>query len=406
MKQNMLKAKKFVGKYILERCLADHTLIPYVSFWARCVLSIRKPLIIAVTGSVGKTTTKEMIAAVLMHEDAKPVLGVVGKTPNNLNSLMGLPLTVLQYEVWREPWAPKWDGTRKILSMGFLPLRAMALALSSRYPKILVLEYGTNTKGHIQRLCEIACPGIGIVTTVGPAHLERLKTLEGVMEEKSAVVRAVPPTGLVILGDNHDYVADMERKAQAPVIKLTGRGAELSQNIARAVGRHLKVPEKVIESALRDIKFPKGRLNRLELGYLTVIDDSYNANPLSMKLGLDTLAEVAAPGQRRVAVLGGMGELGEEGPRYHNEIGTYARGRADVVIGVGILAKHYNPDHWFDNSEVCALQLESLIRSGDCLLVKGSASFCMARVTKELREIAENAPPCRLLKNDPNIAAK
>jgi UDP-N-acetylmuramoyl-tripeptide--D-alanyl-D-alanine ligase len=385
----IFKAKRLLGKYILESCLSDSTLAPYVSFWARFVVSVRKPLIIAVTGSVGKTTTTEMIAALLTHQDAKRIVGRVGKTSNNMNGIMGLPLTVLRYEVWREPWAPRWDGTRKILSMGLLPLRAVALAVSSRYPNILVLEYGTNTKGHIQHLCEIARPGISVVTTIGPAHLERLKTIEGVMEEKSAVVRTVPSSGLVILGDNHGYVADLARKAEAPVIKVTGRGVELSQNVARAIGQRLKLPEEIINSALADFKFPKGRLNRLELGHLTIIDDSYNANPLSMKLGLDTLAGTTAPGQRRVAILGTMGELGEEGPRYHNEIGAYARGRADVVIGVGTLAKHYNPDHWFDDSEACANQLEDLIHSGDCLLVKGSASIRMAHVTKQLRELAE-----------------
>jgi UDP-N-acetylmuramoyl-tripeptide--D-alanyl-D-alanine ligase len=350
---------------------------------------MRNPLIIAVTGSVGKTTTAEMIAAVLMHPKATPVVGLVGKTSNNLNSVMGLPLSILGYKSWRQPWAPRWDGARKLLSMSLLPLRATALAVFFNYPKILILEYGTNGKGHLPRMVKLARPGIGVLTTVGPAHLERLKTLEGVAEEKSAVVSAVPQSGLVILGDNHDYVSYIERLAQAPVIKVTGKGAELSKNIARVIGQRLRVPEDVISSALEDFKPPKGRLNRLEFGSLTVIDDSYNANPLSMKLGLDTLAEAAASGQRRLAVLGMMGELGEEGPRYHNEIGSYARSRADLVIGVGPLAKHYNPDHWFENSEDCSNQLESIVRSSDCLLVKGSASIDMARVTKKLREIAE-----------------
>ena len=112
---------------------------------------------------------------------------------------------------------------------------------------------------------------------------------------------------------------------------------------------------------------------------MTIIDDSYNANPLSMRLGLDRLTEAAQPVQRRVAFLGSMGELGDEAAQYHQQIGAYAHQKADVVIGVGELARHYGPDHWFADSDECARQVNRLVGPDDCVLVKGSHSVHMQR---------------------------
>jgi UDP-N-acetylmuramoyl-tripeptide--D-alanyl-D-alanine ligase len=105
-----------------------------------------------------------------------------------------------------------------------------------------------------------------------------------------------------------------------------------------------------------------------------------------MRLGLDTLADTTRPGQRRVAVLGGMAELGDNSTRYHEEIGAYARSRADVVIGVGDLAKAYSPDHWFADSRACAEEILSILSSGDHVLIKGSGSARMKTVVAKLRD--------------------
>jgi UDP-N-acetylmuramoyl-tripeptide--D-alanyl-D-alanine ligase len=91
----------------------------------------------------------------------------------------------------------------------FLPFRALRLALSTGYPKVWVLEYGTHWEGHLRRLARLAAPTIAAVTTIGPAHLDRLKTIEGVVQEKGAVVRGVPRTRLMVLGDGHDHVAQL-----------------------------------------------------------------------------------------------------------------------------------------------------------------------------------------------------
>lgn len=380
----MMSLKKFLATSIFDSVFSQRVIAPYLFFWARLIIVTRKPVIVGVTGSVGKTTTKDMIAAVLTHPDAAPIVGSVAKSPESLNEDIGLPMTLLGYDDVLSVCRRK-----KLVQLCVIPFRAVARAVSRRYPRVLVLEYGTCWHGHLHRLAKLAPPHVAAVTTIGPAHLERLKTLEGVVYEKSAIVRAVPPTGLVILGEGHDYVSDFERAARAPVVKVAGRGPELSRNIARAVGRHFKIPDETVSTALKDFKLPKGRLNRLELCGLTVIDDTYNANPLSMKLGLDTLADMAKPGQRRFALLGAMAELGVDSPQYHQEVGAYARSRVDVMIGVGEFAKHYKPDQWFENSDACANHVESLVRPGDCLLVKGSHSLHMEQIVEKLRRVAQ-----------------
>jgi UDP-N-acetylmuramoyl-tripeptide--D-alanyl-D-alanine ligase len=144
------------------------------------------------------------------------------------------------------------------------------------------------------------------------------------------------------------------------------------------VAQHLGIPEQTIEAALAEVRPAKGRLNELRLGPMTVVDDSYNANPLSMRLGLDRLAELARPGQRRVAILGSMAELGDEAGHYHRQ------------IGLGELAREYRPDHWFADSDECARQVPALVRSADCVLVKGSASVRMNLVMDPLRTVSSD----------------
>jgi UDP-N-acetylmuramoyl-tripeptide--D-alanyl-D-alanine ligase len=370
------RASAWISRPTTKRLFSD-LFVHYCSFCARVVLRIRKPLIIGVTGSAGKTTTVHMITAVLRHSTARQIVGAVACSVHNMNNDTGLPLTVLRYE--------HWIGWHNLWEVPLLLPRALWLAFFARYPRVLVLEYATHWQGHLHYLVEVAPPNIGVVTTIGPAHLDRLKTLKGVVHEKSAVVSAVPPSGLIVLGSDHDYVADLESRAKGQVVKLPGRGADLARNIAQVVALHLGVPQQGIEAALAEVRPVKGRLNEMRLRGMTVIDDSYNANPVSMRLGLDRLAEVARPRQRRIAFLGSMAELGDETRQYHQQIGTYARQKADVVIGVGELARHYGPDHWFPDSGECARQVHGLVGAGDCVLVKGSASVRMHVVIDSLR---------------------
>ena len=157
-----------------------------------------------------------------------------------------------------------------------------------------------------------------------------------------------------MLNRSNPVVAGLAAESRAPVVEVQGRGTELAQNIARAIARHLGVPDTAIEDALRDLEPVRRRLDKRVANGMTIIDDAFNANPLSMKLALDVLAESAPPGARRVAILGTMRELGSQAVMYHEEIRAYARSRADLILGVGEHAEHYSDRHVFPDSHACA----------------------------------------------------
>jgi len=230
----------------------------------------------------------------------------------------------------------------------------------------------------------IAAPTIGIVTSIGPAHLAGLGTVRDVADEKSALVRALPASGLAIFGDENPYLSEMATTTAAPVKVLPGRGNELAANITREVGSFFKIPAEIVEQAIAEFQQPDHRLVVTETDGLTIIDDAYSANPLSMRLGLEVLSREARPQQRRIAVLGAMAELGTEEASYHQEIGAYAREHAELVIGVGEPAKQYVADHWFPDARTCAAVLHTLLRNGDRVLIKGSRSVKMEQVIDAL----------------------
>lgn len=359
----------------------------YLYPWASLVVRCRRPYVIGVTGSVGKTTTKEMIAAVLETEEARTRVGLMWKTQGNMNCNFGIPLTLLGFFHWP---ATNMQAVRWML---VAPFRALALATFSRYPRVLVLEYAAAWACDVGRNAKLVRPHIAVVTAVGPAHLERFGTVERLVEEKSALVRSVAPTGLVVLGSDNDAAARMERCALAPVVKVPGRGRELSENIARTVAGRLGVAEESTARAIAAHPGYPGRLVVVSRPTLTIINDWFNANPLSMKLGLDTLATVGAAHQRKVAILGTMGELGADASRYHREIADYAHERASLVIGVGDLAQQYRPDRWYASSEDCVNDLAQIVRPGDCVLVKGSHSAHLNTVAAHLERLAKASGP-------------
>ena len=377
--------KRFVVDAVIEPLLPLRILESYVVFWARLVFRVRKPLVVGITGSVGKSTTTAMIARVLSDARAKAVVGAVGFTVSNMNDDLGVAATLLRFT---EPYVLPWPRWRRPFVFLTIPVRALR-ALVGRYPRVLVLEFGIGPTASFERMVATAPPTIAVVTRIGAAHLALMSNIEGVVREKGKLVAAVPPTGLVVLGDDHEHVAAFAKMARAPVAKASGRGIELSRGIASIVCKHLGIPENIVTPILRDFRGLEGRLNLVQLGPVTLIDDSYNATPMSMQLGLDTLAKTARPGQRKVAILGQMAGLGDDSPRYHHEIGEHARRCADVVIGVDDLGRHYQPDVWFENSRRCAEMLGTLIRDGDCVFVKGSFPAKMGYVVEGLKSFAK-----------------
>jgi len=358
----------------------DKRLLPYLAFWTRLLLKNRKPKIIGITGTAGKTTVTQMLGHVLMHKAAKPYIGTALRTSGNRNGDYGIRASILNTSI------DYYTSNDKLKLFLAAPFKAIGQSFFKSYPNVLVLEYGTFSKGHIHDLVKLAPPYISIVTNIGPAHLERHKTVEGVYYEKRALVQGANPDGLVVLGSGHDFVDRLKQDAKAPVVVLEGRGTELAKEICIVVCNHFGMPKGAVEEALKDYKVPAGRLNRFKSGNFDIIDDAYNANPLSMQLGLDTLAKENPVNGRRVALLGVMAELGELSEKYHEEIGIFAKGKADFIIGVGEGTQKYNPDVWFADSAQCAGNLHTVLRDNDTVLVKGSNAAKMGVVIDELKK--------------------
>ena len=342
--------------------------------------------IIAITGSNGKTTTKDMTAAVLGSRF--PVL----KTEANFNNEIGLPLTLLN--------------------------------LSSEH-QAAVVELGMRGLGEIKELADIARPTIAVVTNVGETHIERLGSIDAIAQAKGELVEAIADTGIVVLNSDNPYVREMGSKTgarkvyyglseQADIraeriinrdngiefvcvagkacfpVQLTSPGRHNVYNAlaAIAVGLELGLTEEEIRSGL--LKFTAGsmRLHIERRGDFTIINDAYNASPLSMAAAVDTLNDVA-PG-RKIAVLGDMLELGDFAEKAHRQIGAkLAERNVDAVITVGALsqftaqaAKAAGVEHvasFTTHIEACN-RLKEILKPGDTLLLKGSRGMKMEKI--------------------------
>ncbi len=337
--------------------------------------------VIAITGSTGKTSTKDILAALLSTELP------TAASPQNLNTEIGLPLAILA--------APA-------------TTRALVLEMAMRGP------------GQIAELVKIARPDVGVIVNVGPAHLELLGSLEAIAAAKAELIAglaagatAVVPAGEPLLephlraelrtisfGDGGD-VRLLGRDADGRVqIDDAGEIVELvpsfsqAHNLrnllaavaaARAIGVRPSGPLDVTFSAMR------GQRRELPSGVL-LIDDCYNANPMSMRAAIDDLAAAEGEGHRLVAVLGDMLELGPAGAGLHREIGAHARRRGiDLLVAVGALAGEiaagFGPAALtLPDAAAAAEAVPGLVAAGDAVLVKGSRGVGLERVATALRE--------------------
>lgn len=358
--------------------------------------------LIAVTGSSGKTTTKEMLATILAET------GTGLKTEGNFNNLVGLPLTLARLNE-TDRWA--------------------------------VLEMGMSERGEIARLAEIAAPNIGVITNVGPAHLETLKTLDGVMRAKGELYIALPAGGTAVINADDPRVASLpvangvrrllygsDPQAEIRAESITVSGATVGFRLClpgeshdvtlQVAGRHnvanalaaaaaatvVGVPGATIVHGLEHFRPGKGRMETLLLeNELLLIEDSYNANPLSMRAALVALDETQYAGDgRRVAVLGDMLELGENSGELHREVGAWAAARVDLLLVLGAQAQavadgaraaglaagqvQVVADH--DAAVACLAQK---LRRGDRVLVKGSRGMRMERISAALKTLSLTA---------------
>jgi len=346
--------------------------------------------VIGLTGSNGKTSTKDLTAAVL-EENFQ-----VTKTDGNLNNHIGVPLTLLR---------------------------------SRGSDQIGVFEMGMNHPGEIAPLAALATPEVGIITNIGMAHIEYLGSREAIALEKGMLAEALPPSGTLILSAHDDFSAAIAARTKADVVlagigkgevfasdlrphfsgtkfvlhadgrtaeaELAVPGEHMVRNavLAVAAGRVFGLSLEECAAGLTKLRLTKGRLEQKVIRGIQVIDDTYNANPDSVTAALRTLASMPAAG-RRIAVLGRMGELGVEAERGHRLVGEVAaQVHLDGVIGVGDETQWITEAAWrggvekvvrVDSTEEATKVLRDYARAGDLVLIKGSRSARMERIVEDL----------------------
>jgi len=339
--------------------------------------------VVAITGSNGKTTVKEMIASILSR------IGPTLATRGNYNNELGVPLTLGR------------------------------LAPEHRFA---VIEMGCGQPGDIRYLADLARPEIGVVTNAGPAHLERLGSVEGVARTKGELFESLPASGTAVINGDDTFAEDWSSRSAhcarlsfgaakgCDVRELAGNGPMLAMDTpigrietrlalpgahnrmnalaATAAAIALNVSKDDIETGLAAVRSLPGRLeaHSTAAGW-TLIDDTYNANPASLYAGLKVVAD---SGDEAWLVLGDMAELGEDSERMHAEVGQSAadlgvkrlfavgRDSAAAVVAFGQGAKHY------DSHAALASELKGAVHEGVVCLVKGSRSSAMESIVQDM----------------------
>ena len=412
---------------------------------ARWTISKYKPGSIGITGSVGKTSTKEAIFVVLKN------LRSVRASQGNFNSPIGLALTVLGdwpenlIKLLSRHYYAK-DNFFKKLSFGFkvifISLRNLIISLKSGYPEILVLEYGADKPGDIKNLLDIVRLQIGVITAIGviPAHVEFYASSQAVAREKGRLIENLPANGFAVLNADDENVFNLKDRTRAHILtfgfsqqaevritnfehrfenghptgvsfKLEYGGSfvpvrldgSLSKAVAYAsaaaacVGIIFGMNLIKIAEALPNFQAPDHRMKILAgIKNSTIIDDSYNASPLSMALALESVKSISA--ERKVGILGDMLEIGKYAMEAHEQVGVVAAQIFDLLITVGPhgkliaaaarangLAKKNVVE--FDSADAVALKLPELIRQKDLILIKASRAIKLDKLVEVIKQI-------------------
>jgi UDP-N-acetylmuramoyl-tripeptide--D-alanyl-D-alanine ligase len=347
--------------------------------------------VIGITGSLGKTSTKDFVSSVL--ETTFTTYHSLG----NLNSHIGLPLAILD--------APSAEYT--------------------------VLEMAMRKRGEIAELSKIARPKIGILTDISPSHVGVLGNIDEIALAKAELLEALPKEGLALLRGDNEIIRRVSNKAKCrivyyglseachyypvDIVELGAKGSRFSVIIddrkeefniavpgkhqvenamaAVALALELGISSDKIRQGLLNAKMSPMRMEVLSQNGITIINDAYNASPKSVKAALDLLNQL--PGERKIAVLGDMLELGDYSIDAHREIGAYAVDKADYLIAIGELGtytreswiseKGHGPDSlWFNDKDDAAEYLSGFLKEGDVVLVKGSRSLGLETVVQSL----------------------
>lgn len=381
-------------KVIIEVADPLQALGDTASFWRNRF----SPRVVAITGSNGKTSTKEMAWNILGPRCA------CMKNPGNFNNLIGLPLSLFQL-----------DGTHDVA----------------------ILEMGMSERGEIRRLAEISSPGIGLITNIGPSHLEQLKTLDEITAAKAELFEALGENDTAIVNNDDTRVAALRRRTRArcvsfglsagdvhassigtgnycdaafelhaggqslPVqLKIPGRQFVSNALAAAAIAWSLGIDLQHIKEGLESFTGVPGRMETVDLGRVRIINDAYNANPVSMKAALTALSSLSRC-NRTVAVLGDMLELGEGSELFHRQLGeTAAELHIDYLFVTGDFAASVREGAQAAGMEKNAIficsgiediagMLREKLRDGDAVLLKGSRKMKMERILELLRQNGE-----------------
>lgn len=410
-----------------------------VEILAKLYLWRFEPLIIGITGNAGKTSTKEIVGAVVGRIKKVRVGG------GNLNNEVGLPFNIISD--LSDEYYKNGGGLLFGIKAFFKSIFGL---FNSNYPEVLVIEYGADHPDDMKKLARKYKPHIAVITTIGdvPVHVEYFKNADEMADEKANLVKVLSANDYAILNhDDHrvlsmrsktkaqvftygfsegsdirpsdiEYISDDEGRPVGVNFKLNqgghftpvriegslGKSQAWSAAAAAAIGSVIGMNLVQIDEALRDYHGPKGRLKILRgIKNSNIIDDTYNASPASTHLALETLRDV--PALRKIAVLGDMLELGEHSEKAHRDIGIFASEIVDVLVCIGPLAKLITesasnklpPDKifMFDNSNEAKLKVRELVHEHDLILVKGSQGMRMEKIVEEI--VAEPSQAKNLL---------
>jgi UDP-N-acetylmuramoyl-tripeptide--D-alanyl-D-alanine ligase len=346
--------------------------------------------IIGVTGSTGKTSTKEIIACVLSKQFN------VHKTQKNYNNEIGLPLTLFE--------------------------------LNKKHD-LSVLEMGMSNLNEIRRLAEISKPTIAVITNIGSAHIESLKSRENILKAKMEITTFFNKESVLIVNTDDEYLANINSKDYIvkkisinkkgdynayDIINMGEEGVEFKciykkevcnfklmipgiHNVynalfAIALGELFGISAQLVKEGISEFRQVGDRMNIINLhDEIKILSDSYNANPDSMKAGIDILDSFS--GKRKIAVLGDMYELGSFSEAAHRNIGKYLTGKCDVLVAVGKdaffiyeEAKEILESYYFEDKNEAGVFIDSLIYEGDIILIKASRGMKMEDITSYLLE--------------------
>lgn len=404
---------------------------------AKAVLRKYKPRVVAITGSVGKTSTKDAVYAVLQKKFH------VRKSEKSFNGEIGVPLTILGLG---NAWGNPLQWIQNIID-GLL-----LIATSNPYPEWLVLEVGADRPGDISSLASWLAVDVAIITRLPevPVHVEFFDSVEAVIEEKASLMDAVKPGGAILLYADDERTRKLEQRLPAPdaqivlfgferetdvwasrfevvreeglhrwpigmraqitiggesapveIVGSLGTHAFLPAVAAAAAGHVLGVSLPEIVAGLESFDPPPGRVRLLPgIKGSLVIDDTYNASPAATEAALNALA--LTKGRRTIAALADMMELGRLSVEEHRKIGAKAAKVCDLLVTVGVRARDIAmgaldngmPDQnilQFEDAGKAAAQMQDLIQEGDAVLVKGSQSMRMERVVEEIMAEPERA---------------